>query len=416
VSLIKDISAREVLDSRGIPTIAAEVLLTNGAHGHAIVPSGASTGTREAVELRDGGVRYMGKGVLKAIANIENILRPALLGQSALQQKEIDQTMIDLDGTANKAKCGANAILAVSMAVAHAAANAQHIPLYKYLHTTFNPQAPLSIPVPMINIINGGVHADNNLNFQEFMIVPHGAANFAEMLRYGVEVFYALKALLKQQGLHTAVGDEGGFAPDLPNNQAVLENILEAITHAGFTPGRDVSLALDPASSEFYENGVYVLGAEHLRLNSAEMIAYYADLVRQYPLISIEDGLAEDDWSGWQSLTAKLGDQMQIVGDDIFVTNTHILQRGISEHIANAILIKMNQIGTISETFAALHMAQAAGYGTIISHRSGETEDTTIADLAVASNAKQIKTGSLNRSERIAKYNRLLKIASELES
>lgn len=414
MSLIKNIMAREVLDSRGIPTIEAEVLLANGSRGCAIVPSGASTGTREALELRDGGKRYLGKGVLQAVTNIENTISPALLGRSALQQIEIDQTMLTLDGTMTKSKLGANAILAVSIAVARAAATCNQQPLYQYLHSLFDPNAPMSLPIPMMNVINGGVHADNNLSFQEFMIIPYGAENFAEALRYGVEIFQALKYALKHNGLHTAVGDEGGFAPDLPNNQAVIETILVAIERAGLTPGKDVGLAIDAASSEFFENGLYTIGSENVHLTSDELIAYYANLVKQYPIISIEDGLAEDDWSGWQSLTAKLGDKIQIVGDDVFVTNTHIFERGITEKIANAILIKMNQIGTLTETFAAIKMAQQANYATIISHRSGETEDTTIADLAVATNAKQIKTGSLCRSERIAKYNRLLRIAAEL--
>ncbi|HSX20719.1 MAG TPA: phosphopyruvate hydratase [Gammaproteobacteria bacterium] len=414
MSLIKWISAREVLDSRGIPTVEAEVLLANGAKGTAMVPAGASTGTREALELRDGGSRYMGKGVLRAVANIENDLRPALLGRSALQQIEIDQTMINLDGTANKAKYGANAILAVSIAVARAAANCNQVPFYSYLHDMFDPSLPYSLPIPMLNIINGGLHADNNLSIQEFMIVPFGAPNFAEAMRYGVEIFYALKAFLKKHGKHTAVGDEGGFAPDLENNVAAIESILAAIEQAGLRPGQDVGLAIDAASSEFYEDGLYHLQAENLTLNSDELIAYYVNLVKQYPILSIEDGLAEDDWSGWQKLTAMLGATTQIVGDDVFVTNTHILERGIAENIANAILIKINQIGTLTETLAAIKMAQDAKYATIISHRSGETEDTTIADLAVATNAKQIKTGSLCRSERVAKYNRLLRIATEL--
>lgn len=414
MSLIKNIHAREVLDSRGIPTVEAEVLLTSGAIGCAIVPSGASTGTREALELRDGGARFMGKGVTKAIANIENTLRPALLGRSALQQIEIDHTMISLDGTPNKANCGANAILAVSMAVAHAAASCKQLPLYNYLHEIYNPDLPLSLPVPMMNIINGGMHADNNLSFQEFMVIPFGAPDFAEAMRYGVEIFYALKALFKKQGLNTAVGDEGGFAPNLANNQAAIENILAAIEQTGLIPGEDVGLAIDAASSAFYEDGFYNLKAEKLRLTSDEMVEYYANLVKQYPILSIEDGLAENDWPGWQVLTKLLGQTTQIVGDDVFVTNTQILERGIALRAANAILIKMNQIGTLTETFAAIKMAQDANFATVISHRSGETEDCTIADLAVATNAKQIKTGSLSRSERIAKYNRLLRIAEEL--
>jgi len=414
MTLIKNVIAREVLDSRGIPTVEAEVLLMSGGKGRAMVPSGASTGSHEAVELRDGCVRFMGKGVQQAVANIENIIRPMLLGRSALQQLDIDQAMISADGTPNKSKLGANAILAVSIAVARAAAESAKQPFYSYLRDIFDPNTHYSIPVPMMNIINGGAHADNNLSFQEFMIVPHGAANFAEALRYGVEIFYALKSLLKQSGASVAVGDEGGFAPNLPNNKAAIEVILAAIEATGLKAGMDVSLALDPASTEFYRNGLYEIKAENLRLDSQQMIDYYADLVKNYPIISIEDGLAEDDWSGWKQLTEKLGSKLQIVGDDIFVTNTEILSRGIKENVANAILIKMNQIGTLSETFAAIKMAKKAGYGCIISHRSGETEDTTIADLAVATNAQQIKTGSLSRSDRIAKYNQLLRIAQDL--
>lgn len=416
MSLIKNLSAAEVLDSRGIPTVEAEVLLSDGATGRAIVPSGASTGSLEALELRDGDKRYMGKGVQQAVANIENLIRPMLLGRSALQQLDIDQVMISADGTTNKSKFGANAILAVSIAVARAAAASTKQPLYSYLHNIFDPETPYSLPVPMMNIINGGAHADNNLSFQEFMIVPHGATNFAEALRYGVEVFYSLKALLKQSGASVAVGDEGGFAPNLPTNKAAIEMILAAIEATGLRAGVEVSLALDPASTEFYNNGLYVIKAENLQLNTQEMIAYYADLVKNYPIISIEDGLAEDDWCGWQELTDKLGSKVQIVGDDIFVTNTEILSRGIAENVANAILIKMNQIGSLSETFAAIKMAKQAGYACVISHRSGETEDTTIADLAVATNAQQIKTGSLSRSDRIAKYNQLLRISQQLGS
>lgn len=414
MSLIKNIIAREVLDSRGIPTVEVEVLLISGATGRSMVPSGASTGSLEALELRDGDARYMGKGVQHAVANIENVIRPMLLGRSALQQLDIDQAMIGADGTPNKSKLGANAILGVSIAVARAAAKSTKQPLYSYLRDIFDPNTHYSIPVPMMNIINGGAHADNNLSFQEFMIMPHGAANFAEALRYGVEIFYALKKLLKQAGASVAVGDEGGFAPNLPNNKAAIEIILSAIEAAGLKAGSDVSLALDPASTEFYNDGLYTIKAEKLQLDSQQMISYYADLVKNYPIISIEDGLAENDWSGWRELTNKLGSSLQIVGDDIFVTNTELLQRGIQENVANAILIKMNQIGTLSETFAAIKMAKKAGYNCIISHRSGETEDTTIADLAVATNAQQIKTGSLSRSDRIAKYNRLLRIAQEL--
>lgn len=414
MSLIKNIHAREVLDSRGIPTVEAEVTLANGSFGSAIVPSGASTGTHEALELRDGGTRFMGKGVLQAIQNIENILKPALLGRSALQQIEIDQTMIDLDGTSNKAKCGANAILAVSIAVAKAAAQCSQQQLYSYLHGIFDVQAEYTLPVPMMNIINGGAHADNNLSFQEFMIVPYGAQEFSDSVRYGSEIFYALKSILKQQNLNTAVGDEGGFAPNLPNNMSAIENIIAAIEKAGLKPGGEVGIAIDAASSEFYKNGNYILPAENLKLTSVDFVEYYIKLVNQYPIVSIEDGLAEDDWHGWKLLTQKLGNRIQLVGDDIFVTNTKMLDRGIREQAANAILIKMNQIGTLTETFAAIKMAKAAKFNTIISHRSGETEDTTIADLAVATDAGQIKTGSLNRSERISKYNRLLKIAEEL--
>lgn len=416
MSLIKDIVAREVLDSRGIPTVEAEVLLSNGSVGRAIVPSGASTGAHEAIELRDGGNRYMGKGVLRAVANITEKIRPMLLGRSALQQIDIDQAMIGLDGTSNKAKCGANAILAVSMAVAYAGAQCVNQPLYSYLHNIFNPDLPYSMPVPMMNIINGGMHADNNLSLQEFMIVPYGAPNFIEAVRYGVEVFYALKAILKREGLSTAVGDEGGFAPNLPNNAIAIEKILKAIEHAGLTAGKHVSIALDAASSSFYANGLYSLNAHEAAITSDQLIDYYVGLVRDYPIVSLEDGLAEDDWSGWQQLTKSLGDKIQLVGDDIFVTNTNLLQRGIDENIANAILIKINQIGTLTETFAAINMAKRHKYATVISHRSGETEDCTIADLAVATNAKQIKTGSLSRTDRVAKYNRLLRIAEELGS
>lgn len=414
MSTIKKILAREILDSRGIPTVEAEVLLNSGSIGRSSVPAGASTGSREALELRDGGDRYMGRGVQQAVANIEQKIQPMLLGRSALQQLEIDQAMIGGDGTKNKDNYGANAILAVSIAVARAAAADTKQPLYSYLHSMFDAAGPYSIPVPMMNIINGGAHATNNLSFQEFMIVPHGAAKFSESLRYGVEIFYALKAILKQGGLQVSVGDEGGFAPNLPNNMAALDYILDAIKAVGLVAGRDVSIALDPASSEFYKDGLYHIDAEGLHLSSAAMIEYYERLVANYPIISIEDGLAENDWDGWQSLTAKLGSRIQIVGDDIFVTNTEILQRGIDMQVANAILIKMNQIGTLSETFAAIRMAKLANYACVISHRSGETEDCTIADLAVATNAGQIKTGSLSRTDRIAKYNQLLRIEQEL--
>lgn len=417
---IQAVLAREVLDSRGTPTVEAEVLLSNGIRGRGIVPSGVSTGSREAIELRDGGKRYLGKGVQKAVQNVTQFIQPVLLGRSPLEQLDIDQRMIALDGTENKEKYGANAILAVSLAVAHAAAKSQNLPLYQYLHsvykTQYMPNTGLSLPVPMMNIINGGAHADNNIDIQEFMIVPHGAPSFKEAMRYGVEIFYALKKILHKNGLHTAVGDEGGFAPDLTSNQAVIDTILTAIHDAGFTAGKDVSLALDSASNEFYKDGKYCLSSENKKLSSMEMADYYVDLARQYPIVSIEDALSEDDWQGWQYLTQKLGSKIQLVGDDVFVTNSKILQRGISEQIANAVLIKINQIGTLSETFATIKMAQQANYGSVISHRSGETEDCTIADLAVATNARQIKTGSLSRSERIAKYNQLLRIEEQLGS
>ena len=417
MSQIKNVLAREIIDSRGIPTVQAEVLLYNGIVGRGTVPSGVSTGSHEAVELRDGGARYMGKGVLKAVNNVSELLRPVLLGRSALEQLDIDRAMIALDGTPNKAKIGANAILAVSLAVAYAAAESAKLPLYAYLQSCYSQQqAQFSLPVPMMNVINGGAHADNGIEIQEFMIVPHGAPSFKEALRYGVEVFYALKSLLKQQGFRTAVGDEGGFAPDLPSNKAVIENILRAIETAGLAIGTDVSLALDAASSEFYVGGMYNLNSEGLNLTNTQLVDYYAELSAQYPIISIEDGLAEDDWQGWQYLTQKLGGKLQLVGDDIFVTNTKLIQRAIDEKVANSVLIKMNQIGTMSETFEAITMAKQGNYTCVVSHRSGETEDCTIADLAVATNAQQIKTGSLSRSERIAKYNQLLRIEEQLGS
>lgn len=411
---IKQIIAREILDSRGMPTVESEVLLANGCVGRGVVPSGVSTGSREALELRDAGPRYMGKGVTKAVANIVDRIQPVLLGRSALEQLDIDQSIIALDGTTNKDNFGANAILAVSLAVAHAAANYTQQPLYTYLHSIFDSAGAYSLPVPMMNIINGGAHADNNLDIQEFMIVPHGAASFKEALRYGVEVFYALKKLLKQKNLQTSVGDEGGYAPNLANHAAALEIILVAIEAAGFKAGKEISLALDLASSEFFAAGTYNLTSEDKKFTSLQMIEYLENMVKQYPIISLEDALAEDDWLGWQELTKKLGHKIQLVGDDLFVTNTKLLSRGINEKVANAILIKMNQIGTISETFAAINMAKAANYKCVISHRSGETEDTTIADLAVATNSGQIKTGSLSRSERIAKYNQLLRIEEQL--
>lgn len=416
MAYIKDVVAREILDSRGIPTVETEVILTNGIVGWGRVPSGASTGSHEALELRDGGARFMGKGVLQAVNNVQNQIRPLIVGRSPLEQLDIDHAMIKLDGTTNKAKLGANAILSVSMAVAHAAAKLEEQDLFAYLHRIYNSASPLRLPVPMMNVINGGKHADNKLEIQEFMIVPHGAPTFKEALRYGVEVFNALKGLLHKQGFQTSVGDEGGFAPQIKNNRAVLDLLLQAIETAGLRAGKDVSLAIDAAANEFYANETYNFHSENLQLTSEELVEYFAKLVTDYPIVSLEDALAEDDWPGWKSLTKRLGDKTQLVGDDIFVTNTTLLQRGIEEHIANAILIKMNQIGTLSETFATMHMAQAANYECIVSHRSGETCDATIADLAVATNAGQIKTGSLSRSERLCKYNQLLRIEERLGS
>jgi len=414
MSKIKEIRGREIMDSRGNPTVGADVILESGAKGTAGVPSGASTGSREALELRDGDKsRYLGKGVLKAVANINGELRNALLGVEAVNnQAAVDQKMIDLDGTPTKSRLGANAILGVSMAVAHAAAAEAGVPLYKYL----NPTGPYHLPVPMMNILNGGAHADNSVDIQEFMIMPVGAPNFREALRWGAEVFHALKAVLKKQGMNTAVGDEGGFAPNLPSNEAALDVVMEAIKQAGYAPGKDIYLALDCASSEFYKNGQYVLEAEGKSFTSNEFSDKLADWVSRYPIVSIEDGLDESDWTGWAYLTQVLGKKIQLVGDDLFVTNTSILKRGIDEGIANSILIKVNQIGTLTETIAAINMAAAAGYTSISSHRSGETEDSTIADLAVATAASQIKTGSLSRSDRVAKYNRLLVIEEELGS
>lgn len=408
---IIDIHAREILDSRGNPTVEAEVRLASGAVGCAKVPSGASTGTREAVELRDGDPkRYLGKGVLKAVANVNTEIRAALVGMEATDQQALDTRMIELDGTENKHRLGANAILAVSLATAHAAAQDVGQPLYKYLHVGDG----WRLPVPMMNVINGGAHADNNLDFQEFMILPVGAPSFSEALRFGAEVFHHLKAVLKQRGLATAVGDEGGFAPNLSSNEAALELILAAIEKAGYRPGEEIALGLDVASSEFYREGKYVLASEGATLTSEEFADYLAAWVERYPIITIEDGMAEQDWEGWRRLTAMLGSRIQLVGDDLFVTNPAILQEGIKRQVANSVLIKVNQIGTLSETLAAVKMAHEAGYTAVISHRSGETEDTTIADLAVAWGTGQIKTGSLSRSDRIAKYNRLLQIEEQL--
>jgi len=408
---IVDIVGREIIDSRGNPTVEAEVVLDTGVRGRAAVPSGASTGSREAVELRDGDrSRFGGKGVLKAVGHVGGEIRESLLGREATDQEGVDHTMIDLDGTPNKGRLGANAILAVSLAVARAAAAAEQLPLYRYL----GGEGACRLPVPMMNVINGGAHADNSVDMQEFMIMPAGAPSLAEAVRMGAEIFHALKGVLHGRGLNTAVGDEGGFAPDLESNAAAIEVILEAIERAGYRPGEEVMIALDPASSEFYREGRYELASEGRRLDSAEFAGYLADWASRYPIISIEDGMAEDDWEGWSRLTERLGARVQLVGDDLFVTNTEILQRGIDEGVANAILIKVNQIGTLSESLAAIEMARKAGYGAVISHRSGETEDSFIADLAVATGAGQIKTGSMSRSDRIAKYNQLLRIEAEL--
>jgi enolase len=411
---IVEIKAREILDSRGNPTVEADVFLSDGSFGRAAVPSGASTGENEAVELRDGDKsRYMGKGVLKAVANVENEIEPALLGYDATDQGSLDKRMIELDGTPTKARLGANAILAVSLASARAAADALYIPLYRYLggvHANI-------LPVPMMNIINGGAHADNCVDPQEFMIVPHGAATFADAIRYGSEVFHNLKAVLKKRGYATSVGDEGGFAPNLKSNEEAVEVIVEAIQKAGYKPGEDVSIALDPAASEFYDQDKkkYVFKKSDKReLSSDEMIAFWADWVAKYPIISIEDGMAEFDWDGWKKMTDTLGKKIQLIGDDIFVTNPAILAKGIEKGIANSILIKVNQIGTLTETLDALRMASNAGYTNVVSHRSGETEDTFIADLVVATGAGQIKTGSASRTDRLCKYNQLIRIEQEL--
>jgi enolase len=411
MSTIKEIKAYEILDSRGNPTVEAEVMLASGVIGRAAVPSGASTGSREALELRDKDPkRYLGKGVLKAVSFIQNDIANALKGMEVTQQADIDNKMIALDGTNNKEKLGANAMLAVSLAVAKAAAESEREPLYQYL----GHQTNYVLPVPMMNIINGGAHADNNLDFQEFMILPVGLPTFSDALRAGTEVFHCLKQLLKAKKYNTNVGDEGGFAPDLPNQEAAAELILEAITQAGYKPQQDICLGLDVASTEFYRDGKYHLAGEKRVLSSDEFIDYLARFVDQYPIISIEDGMSENDWSGWAALTKRLGNRVQLVGDDLFVTNTTILKKGISEHVANAILIKPNQIGTLTETLAAIQLAKQANYNTVISHRSGETEDTFIADLAVATNAGQIKTGSLCRTDRVAKYNQLLRIEAAL--
>jgi len=412
---ITDIRAFEVLDSRGNPTVSAEVTLASGEVGQACAPSGASTGSCEALELRDGDKsRYLGKGVLKAVANINGPIRELLLNTDASDQRSLDQAMIDADGTDNKAKFGANAILAVSLAAAKASAAEKKMPLYEYI-AQVNGSENYSMPVPMMNILNGGEHADNNVDIQEFMIQPISAPNFAEALRVGAEIFHALKKVLTARGLNTAVGDEGGFAPNLPSNEAALEVIAEAVELAGYKLGEDIGLALDCASSEFYKDGVYDLAGEGKKYTAEEFTDFLADLCDKYPILSIEDGMDESDWEGWEILTRKIGDRVQLVGDDLFVTNTKILKEGIDKSIANSILIKFNQIGSLSETLDAIKMAQDAGYTAVISHRSGETEDTTIADLAVATAAGQIKTGSLCRSDRVAKYNRLLRIEAETD-
>ncbi len=415
MSLIEDMTARMILDSRGNPTVEVDVRLASGILGRAAVPSGASTGTREALELRDGNKkRWMGKGVDKAIAGIHKQMAPALRGMDAQDQGAVDGRLIQLDGTKGKTRLGANATLGVSLAVARAAAQELGMPLFRYLGGV----SARELPVPMMNIINGGAHADNGLDIQEFMIMPVGAKSFHEALRMGTEIFHHLKALLKSKGLSTAVGDEGGFAPAVQSNEEALDSILQAITRAGYKPGRDVVLALDAAASEFYKNKAYHLrsGSSTQKKTSSDMVEYYAKLVKNYPIVSIEDGLDESDWKGWEQLTEKLGDRVQLVGDDLFVTNVEFLGRGIRQGIGNAILIKVNQIGTLTETIEAMRMAQQAGYGVIVSHRSGETEDTTIADLSVGLNAGQIKTGSLSRTDRLAKYNQLLRIEELLGS
>lgn len=410
MTTIDQIYAREVLDSRGNPTVEVEVYLESGARGRAIVPSGASTGAHEAVELRDKGDRYLGKGVLKAVDNVNETIAPELIGMEAFDQVGLDRTMIELDGTPNKGKLGANAILGVSLAVAHAAANDLDLPLYLYLGG-FNAK---TLPVPMMNIMNGGKHADNTIDFQEFMILPVGADSFREALRMGAEVFHNLKAVLKGKGMNTSVGDEGGFAPNLRSSEEAIETILEAVQKAGYEPGKEVFIGMDCASTELYRDGLYHFEGEGKSRTSEELIQYLESLVNRYPILSIEDGLSEDDWEGWKVLTERLGSKVQLVGDDLFVTNTERLKQGIENKTANSILVKVNQIGTLTETFDAIEMAKRAGYTAVISHRSGETEDATIADIAVAANAGQIKTGAPSRTDRVAKYNQLLRIEDEL--
>ena len=415
MSEIESIFAREIIDSRGNPTIEADVILKDGFQGSACAPSGASTGSREALELRDKDQgRYGGKGVMTAVKNVNLDIRDALVGGSVIEQAALDQRMLDLDGTDNKSNLGANAILAVSLAISKAAASHLGIPLYSHISNLSGNKRPLTLPVPMMNIINGGEHADNNIDIQEFMIQPTGASSFTEALRHGTEVFHALKSVLKKDGFNTAVGDEGGFAPDLPSNSAALDAIMEAIEAVGLAPGKDIHLALDCAASEFYRDGKYKLDGEGKAFDHDQFAGYLENLTKAYPILSIEDGMDESDWEGWAKLSAQIGDKVQLVGDDLFVTNTDILAKGISKKIANSILIKFNQIGTLTETLSAINMAREAGYTSVISHRSGETEDTTIADLAVGTSAGQIKTGSLCRSDRVAKYNRLLRIEEML--
>jgi enolase len=410
VSTIEHVIGREVLDSRGNPTVEAEVLLDSGARGRAIVPSGASTGIREAVELRDGGTRFSGKGVLQAVANVNGELAEAVRGLDALDQRAVDHTMIDLDGTPDKGRLGANAILAVSLACAKALADDLEIPLYRSIGGTNAHE----LPVPMLNVLNGGAHANNSIDFQEFMLMPVGAASFSEALRWGTETYHALRTLLAERGMSTAVGDEGGFAPDLPQNEDAVKLLLEAIERAGRVPGEEVALALDPATSELWDDGAYVLAGEGRTLSSAELVDYWVELVDRYPIVSIEDGMAEEDWDGWAACTRALAGRVQLVGDDIFVTNAEILERGIREGVANSILVKLNQIGTLTETLDTVALANRSSYSTVISHRSGETEDTTIADLVVAVNAGQLKAGAPARSDRVAKYNQLLRIEEDL--
>jgi enolase len=410
VSAIESVHARQVFDSRGNPTVEVELTLRGGARGRAAVPSGASTGEFEAVELRDGGEAYGGKGVSKAVANVNGEIAAQIVGSDGGDQEALDRVLIELDGTPNKSRLGANALLGVSLAAAHASARERDLPLWRHL----GGEEAVLLPVPLMNVLNGGAHADNKVDFQEFMVVPYGAASFAEALRIGTEVYHALKAALHARGLATAVGDEGGFAPDLPSNEAALELLLEAIEKAGWRAGEDVAIALDPAASEFYRDDAYVLASEGRTLGGAALVDYWATLAGRYPIISLEDGMDEEDWDGWRTLTERLGSEIQLVGDDIFVTNTERLQRGISSGVANSILIKVNQIGTLSETLAAIALAREAGYTAVMSHRSGETEDVTIADLAVATGVGQIKTGAPSRSERVAKYNQLLRIEEAL--